>query len=192
MYGPHVRGCSRNKFLTSLPGRSTRQTASTRVHSLSTRSREPFRTSLDLTDTYGTPGDMSIFFSRRADTVRITPCSRRARSTGRRCHHMPPTDPWRVRGVGMDPCPKHAQPLRRARARAAGRSLASASPQRMAAGPADRISDLHAQHHAALKGTARSSAPVCNAPASSRRCRPPLSSRKPGQVPRVAKRCGTR
>ena len=130
---------------------------------------------------------MSIFFSRRADTVRITPCSRRARSTGRRCHHMPPTDPWRVRGVGMDPCPKHAQPLRRARARAAGRSLASASPQRMAAGPADRISDLHAQHHAALKGTARSSAPVCNAPASSRRCRPPLSSRKPGQVPRVAK-----
>ena len=106
------------------------------------------------------------------------PCSRRARSTGRQCHHMPPTDPWRVRGVGMDPCPKHAQPLRRARARAAGRSLASASPQRMAAGPADRISDLHAQHHAALKGTARSSAPVCNAPASSRRCRPPLSSRK--------------
>ena len=85
----------------------------------------------------------------------------------------------------MDPCPKHAQPLRRVRARAAGRSLASASPQRMAAGPADRISDLHAQHHAALKGTARSSAPVCNAPASSRRCRPPLSSRKPGQVPRA-------
>ena len=36
------------------------------MHSLSTRSREPFRTSLDLTDTYGTPGDMSIYFSRRA------------------------------------------------------------------------------------------------------------------------------
>ena len=34
------------------------------MHSLSTRSREPFRTSLDLTDTYGTPGDMSIYFSR--------------------------------------------------------------------------------------------------------------------------------
>ena len=185
------KGCSR-KFLTSLPGRSTRQTASTRVHSLSTRSREPFRTSLDLTDTYGTPGDMSIFFSRRADTVRITPCSRRARSTGRRCHHMSPTDPWRVRGVGMDPCPKHAQPLHRARARAAGRSLASAHPQRMAAGPADRISDLHAQHLAAQKGTGRSSTSAHSKPASSRRCRRQLSSSRPGQVLQVAQRCGTR
>ena len=55
------RGSSR-KIPTSLPGRSTRQTVSTRVHSLSTRSREPFRTSLDLTDTYGTPGDISILF----------------------------------------------------------------------------------------------------------------------------------
>ena len=54
------RGSSK-KIPTSLPGRSTRQTVSKRVHSLSTRSREPFRTSLDLTDTYGTPGDMSIF-----------------------------------------------------------------------------------------------------------------------------------
>ena len=56
-----TKGFSR-KIPTSLPGRSTRQTVSTRVHSLSTRSREPFRTSLDLTDTYGTPGDMSILF----------------------------------------------------------------------------------------------------------------------------------
>ena len=56
-----AKGSSR-KIPTSLPGRSTRQTVSTRVHSLSTRSREPFRTSLDLTDTYGTPGDMSILF----------------------------------------------------------------------------------------------------------------------------------
>ena len=27
--------------------------------------------------------------------MRIMPCSRRARSTGRQCHHMPPTDPWK-------------------------------------------------------------------------------------------------
>ena len=76
------KGCSR-KFLTSLPGRSTRQTASTRVHSLSTRSREPFRTSLDLTDTYGTPGDMSIFFSRRGLVVSApshAPCAMRSAS----------------------------------------------------------------------------------------------------------------
>ena len=124
--------------------------------------------------------------------VRIMPCSRRARYTGRQCHHMPPTDPWRVRGVGMDPCPKHAQPLRRARARAAGRSLASASPQRMAAGPADRISDLHAQHLAAQTGTGRSSTSAHSKPASSRRCRRQLSSSRPGQVLQVAQRCGTR
>ena len=130
--------------------------------------------------------------SRHGETVRITPCSRRARSTGRRCHHMPPTDPWRVRGVGMDPCPKHAQPLHRARARAAGRSLASAHPQRMAAGPADRISDLHAQHLAAQKGTGRSSTSTHSKPASSRRCCRQLSSSRPGQVLQVAQRCGTR
>ena len=71
------------------------------------------------------------------------PCSRRARSTGHRCHHMQPTDPWRARGVGTDPCPNHVQPLRRNlhhehAARAAGRSLASARPQRVPTGPADR------------------------------------------------------
>ena len=190
--GPSARGSSR-KIPTSLPGRSTRQTVSTRVHSLSTRSREPFRTSLDLTDTYGTPGDMSILFllgRRHSANHAMFEASALHRAT--MPSHAPPTDPCRVRGVGMDPCPKHAQPLRRARARAAGRSLASASPQRMAAGPADRISDLHAQHLAALKGTRCGTSSVCSAPASSRRCRRQLSSSRPGQVLQVAQRCGTR
>ena len=163
------------------------------VKELDTRSRVQFSTSCDLTDTYGTPGDMSILFlvgRRHGANHAMFEASALHRA------QLPSYATYlsveSARYIGTDPCPKHAQPLRTSRARAAGRSLASARPQRVPAGPADRASDPHAHEPEALMGTRCSAPSVRITPASSRRCLRPLSSSSTGRPRAVANRCRTR
>ena len=93
---PGARGRS-SRFQPSLKGRSTRQTASTRVGELSTRYMRPFRTSLTEIYSYGTTVHMSILSRRFMRRAQIMPTSRLARATGSQCHHAHSTDPCRAR-----------------------------------------------------------------------------------------------
>ena len=94
--GTGPNGSCRN-FSPSLKGRSTRQTASTRVGELSIRYMRPFRTSLTEIYSYGTTVHMSILSRRFMRRAQIMPTSRLARATGSQCHHAHSTDPCRAR-----------------------------------------------------------------------------------------------
>ena len=170
-------------FSPFLKGRSARQTASRRVAELSIRYTKPFQTSVDLTYTYGTPGQMSISFSRRARCSRIASSSRRARSTGRRSHHARPICPWRVRGARKDSCLPHAWPFAQSRTRPAADGSPAACRQRVPAEAEDRVSASHAHGLVVLVCMRRSTAMVRIAPARFRRCLRRPSSCWTGQTP---------
>ena len=81
LVAPASKGRS-SSFSPSLNGRSTRQTASTRVGELSIRYMRPFTTSPTDIYSYGTTVHMSILSQPIMRGVQIMPSSRVARSTG--------------------------------------------------------------------------------------------------------------
>ena len=100
------------------------------MQELSIRYMKAFGTSPDHFHTYGTHGNMSIFFGRRAEAQQITPSTRPPCSAGRRSHHAHSVGACGPCGARKDTATKHAHPLRTTRTRAAGRSSKCRRQQR--------------------------------------------------------------
>ena len=151
----HSRGRS-SRFQPSLKGRSTRQTASTRVGELSIRYMRPFRTSPTDIYSYGTTVHMSILSQPIMRGVQIMPSSRVVRSTGSQCHHARSTNPCRARTVGNGKASNHADTMHTTRMQAAGSWAARATSSRYAGTSAHRASSSATRDTQLITHTSRS------------------------------------
>ena len=154
--GPGPRRGRSSRFQPSLKGRSTRQTASTRVGELSIRYMRPFRTSPTDIYSYGTTVHMSILSQPIMRGVQIMPSSRVVRSTGSQCHHARSTNPCRERTVGNGKASNHADTMHTTRMEAAGSWAARATSSRYAGTSAHRASSSATRDMQLITHTSRS------------------------------------
>ena len=165
-----IHNGSGSRYQPSLKGRSTRQTASTRVGELSIRYMRPFTTSPTDIYSYGTTVHMSILSQPIMRGVQIMRSSRVARSTGSQCHHAHSTDSCRARTVGNGNASNHADPMLTARMRAAGSWAAMATRSGDAGTSAHRASSSAKRDLQLITYTSRSPQMPVIAPRRRQRC----------------------